>query len=142
MARQPTASNLNIGSFRQNEVNLLQRSEPSSAALRSVNIKSGVGFRCLSLIFFFFHIPQIDRLRLARLPLVSNRKRDRSSDYSLLLPSRQMLRQLYSLPEPESRNHRSRSRPTRLFRRECLWRPGRPEQSQHGHQKSGSEEQP
>jgi hypothetical protein len=57
MGRQPTASNLNIGSFRQNEVNLLQRSEPSSAALRSVNIKSGVGFRCLSLIFFLLLAP-------------------------------------------------------------------------------------
>jgi hypothetical protein len=57
MGRQPTASNLDIGSFRQNEVNLLQRSEPSSAALRSVNIKSGVGLRCLSLIFFLLLAP-------------------------------------------------------------------------------------
>ncbi|MGA7382080.1 MAG: DUF882 domain-containing protein, partial [Terriglobales bacterium] len=46
-----------MGSFRQNEVNLLQRSEASSATLRRVNIKSRVGFRCFSLIFFLLLAP-------------------------------------------------------------------------------------
>lgn len=46
-----------MGWFRRNEVNFLQRSEASSAALWRVNIKSRVGFQCLSLIFFLLLAP-------------------------------------------------------------------------------------
>jgi len=46
-----------MGWFRQNEVNRLQRNEASSVALRRVNIKSGAGFRCLSVIFFLLLAP-------------------------------------------------------------------------------------
>ncbi len=46
-----------MGSFGQNEVNLLQRNEASPAPSRIANIKSGVGFCWLSLIFFLLLAP-------------------------------------------------------------------------------------